>query len=308
MEILAAAECVPDLACAACGASDLAADGGAATCARCGRSYPSRSGVLDFVLLEELDADGLREHAANVVDLASKRSVRRRVGKGGRNPLLMAQTERAIRVVDRLMAPYGEDHTLVSVGSGSAFELRSLLARRRFARVYSSDLAWTATALAPEALRELGGRLGLFAASFDHLPVRRRSDRVGLVYLALHHVADPHRTLERMLDENFDHLVLVEPITNRLVELLARAGLARRVEYTGMRPEWLRVKRLRRIARERGCQLRIETWWEIPRSQLPRRVRKSRRAWWPLYLLVEGLSWLTRPFRLGSMAAIRFSR
>jgi hypothetical protein len=150
------------------------------------------------------------------------------------------------------------------------------------------------------------GELGLFAADYDHLPVRRRPGLAGFVYLALHHSEDPHRSLERLLDRNFDHLVIVEPVTNRLVDVLARLGLARKLEYSGLRPVWFDIGRVRRIARERDYELEIQTWWEIPRNQLPRRVRKSRLAWRPLYAFAVGCSWLTRPFRVGSMAAFRF--
>ena len=308
MELLSLEHCLADLMCPACGSTELSAGSEAVTCPGCGRSFPCQRGIVDFVLPEALTPDGRRERVTNAVDLASEKAVRRRVKKGERNPFLVAQTRRSMRAVERLMASYGNERTLVSVGSGSGYELRALLERRRFGRVYSSDLAWSATALVPELTKAFDGRLGLFAADFDHLPVRRQPGQVGFVYLALHHSPDPHRSLARLLERNFDELVMVEPLTNWLVEVLARLRLARRIEYSGAAPQWLRLRRLRRIAREHGHGLRVETWWEIPRDQLPRRLRRSRRAWWPLFALVEGISWLTRPFNMGSMAAIRLSR
>ena len=307
MELLAPADCLHDLVCPSCASAQLRDEGEAVTCSNCDRSFPCRRGVVDFVLPEALGADSRREQIANAVDLGSARAVQRRVRKGERNPFLMAQARRSMRVVERLMADYGEDYTLVSVGSGSGFELRVLLERRGFERVYSSDVAWTATALVPETTRWLDGRLGLFAADFGHLPLRKRPDHVGFLFLALHHAEDPYYSLARLLERNFEHLVVVEPVTNWLVEILARRGLARRVEYSGAEPQWLSLRRVRQLARELGYTVHVETWWEIPRDRLPRRLRKGQYAWRPLYALVEGVSRVLRPFRFGSMAAIRFT-
>jgi hypothetical protein len=307
MELLTLTECLDDLMCPACGSERLAATGEGVTCLECERSFPCRRGVVDFVLAEALGSDGQRERAANAVDLDSERAVERRLRKGERNPFLMAQARRSIRAAERLMAECGEARTLVSVGSGSGFELRVLLERRRFERVYSSDVAWTATALVPETTVGFDGRLGLFSADFDHLPLRRRREHVGFVFQALHHAEDPYGSLARLLERNFEHLVVVEPVTNWFVELLARTGLARRVEYSGVEPQWLRLRRVREVARELGYAVRVETWWEIPRDRVPRRLRRSRYAWRPLYALAEAVSWVLRPFEFGSMVAIRFS-
>lgn len=299
---------IEDLRCAACASQRLRDEFEEVVCERCARRFPCRQGVIDFVLVDALDATSREEHAANAVDLESQRAVRRRVDKGERNAILMAQMHYSIGAVERLLDWRPHGHTLVSLGSGSGFELRLLLACRAFERVYSSDLAWSTTALVPEVLRELDGDLGLFAADFDHCPVGSSEERLGLVFLALHHAEDPHRSLAGLLERNFDQLVIVEPITNWLVELLARAGLARRVEYSGIRPQWLDVCRMRRIARSHGCTMRIETWWELPRDAIPSRLRRSRHAWRLPLALIALWSRLTRPLYFGSMAAVRFDR
>lgn len=307
MDALAVGDALEDFACPACASERLVAIGEGVGCEACDRTFPTRGGVIDFVVTERLNATSRREHTANAVDLDSAKAIRRRVRKGAGNPMLMAQMRRSLGAVERLMAGYGADRTLISLGSGSGFELPLLLERRPFRRVYSSDLAWTSTALVPTVVRSFDGALGLFAADFDHLPIRRRSEHVGFVFLALHHADDPHETLERLL-EHFDTLVLVEPITNRFVEVLARLGLARRMEYSGTRPQWLSVLRLKEIARGHGFVLRVETWWELPRDAVPKRVRRSRHGWRPLVALVEGVSRLTAPARFGSMGAIGFER
>jgi len=308
MRLLAPGERIDGLRCPVCASERLRDEVAAVVCDRCSRSFVSRREVIDFVGVDLLDPTSRDEHAANAVDLASEKAVRRRMAKGERNPILMAQMDRSVDAIERLLDRRPHGSTLVSLGSGSGFELRLLLARRRFERVHSRDLAWSATALVPDVLRELDGELGLFAADFEHCPVRRAADHVGLVFLALHHAEDPHRALDRLLERNFDQLLLVEPTTNWLVELLARAGLARRVEYSGIRPQWLDVRRMRRIARSHGCAMRIETWWELPRDALPARLRRSRSAWRAPLALVALWSGLTRPLNFGSMAAVRFDR
>jgi hypothetical protein len=311
MRVLPVAQVLGDLRCPACEAEALREagdDAGGVGCGACGRRYPVRHGVVDFVLPERLSENTRREHRTNAVDLESARAMRRRVRKGERNPVLMAQARRSVRAVERVLGAHDPRGTLVSVGSGTGFELRLLLESRPFARVYSSDLAWSATALVPEVTRELPGDLGLFAADFDHLPTRRRPAQVGLSFLALHHADDPHASLERLLERSFDRLVLVEPTTNWLVELLARLGLARRVEYSGVRPEWLSLRRVRGIADRLGYATTVETWWEVPRDRLPRRIRKSRHGWRPVLAAVEALSALLRPLGFGSMAAIALER
>jgi hypothetical protein len=309
MRVLATSDCLGEFVCPACRSEQLQAREDVVACCACGRSFPHRRGVVDYVIADELDATGTREHAANAIELDSGKAVRRKLRKAkNTNPMLLAQMRRSIRAADRLMAAYGADRTLVSLGSGFGFELPLLLERRAFARVLSSDIAWSATALVPEVTERCHGDLVLFASDFDHVPLAKRDDRIGFVFLALHHAEDPHRTLAGLLDRNFDHLVLVEPLDNWLVEILARLGLARRVEYSGTRPQWLDPRRLREIARERGFDVRIETWWEIPRDKLPRRMRKSRFAWRPLFVVVEGVSWMLRPLAFGSMGAIAFRR
>ena len=133
-------------------------------------SIPLPQRVLDFVEPAGLDDEAAREHAANAVALDSPRKVQRRIEKGLRNPLLEAQTKRNVDVLVRLLAPYDASWALVSLGSGSGFELRALLSARAFDPVYSSDLAWSATSLVPQAVEPFEGRLGLFAADFAALP------------------------------------------------------------------------------------------------------------------------------------------
>ena len=74
--------------------------------------------------------------------------------------------------------------------------------------------------------------------------------RLGLVFQALHHTSDIHIALDSLLRNNFSTLVVVEPTTNWLIEFLAKLGLAKRVEYSGLNPSWLNLSEAKRIADE----------------------------------------------------------
>jgi uncharacterized protein YbaR (Trm112 family) len=309
MRVLAPSDCLADLICPACRSDRLRADESAIVCENCERAFPCRRGVADYVIPDQLDASGARRRAANAVELDSEKAVRRRLRRAtAGNPLVRAQTRRSMRVVDKFMSGYGRRWTLVSLGSGPGFELPLLFERHTFARVYSSDIAWSSTSLVPQIMHCYRGELGLFAADFEHIPLTRRDDLVGFVFLALHRAADPHRSLAAMLEQTFDHLVLVEPLSNPLVELLDRVRLACVPGYRATCPQRLQPRRMQEIAREHGFEMRMETWWEVPRWMLPRRVRKSRYGWVPLFLLGEAVSRALRERGLGTMAAVHFRR
>jgi CBS domain-containing protein len=132
--------------------------------------------------------------------------------------------------------------------------------------------------------------------------------RAGLVFQALHHAPDAHAALATLLDHNFDDLVIVEPLTNRLFGVLARFDLVQRVEYTGTRPDWLDLRRITEIATTRGYAVSSNTWWEIP-PYFSRDWLNARPALWHgFYQLVDGFSRTTNLVRFGSMAAVHLAR
>jgi uncharacterized protein YbaR (Trm112 family) len=307
VQVLSVSEAVADFACPACRAEVLVAGEDAVSCPACGRGYPVRDGVIDFVITEALSETGRRELAANALDLSSVKAVARATTKGERDWGEAERMRRTAAALDRLLAP-DEALELVSLGSGAGFELRHLLARRTFRRVYSSDLAWSRSAVVPQTIAALSGQLVLFASDFEHCPIKRQHGRLGLVFQALHHSDDAHRSLAALLDRNFDDLVLVEPITNWLVELLATLGLAKRTEYSGTKPDWMRIARIRSIARERAYEVRAVTWWDLPVERLPKGWRRRRGVLRLLFAAAAGFSRALSPVGLGSMAAVRLRR
>jgi hypothetical protein len=308
MQVLSPGEALETFACPACRWPDLEAEDDAVVCPACDRRYALRDGVVDFVLRDVLSETARRELEANAVDLASTKAVRKAVEKGERDWGKTERMRRTAVALSRYLDDYDNDTALVSLGSGAGYELKHLLAGRDFRRVYSSDIAWTRSALVPRTLEGERGELVVFAADFDHSPVKRRDRQLGLVFQALHHSDDAHRSLAVILERSFDDVIVVEPVTNWLVELLARLGQAKRVEYSGVQPDWMRLPRIRELARERGLDVRIITWWELPLERLPKRLRRSRRALRVLFAVTAAASRVLGVVRLGSMAAVHLSR
>jgi uncharacterized protein YbaR (Trm112 family) len=273
-----------------------------ARCARCGADYGREHGVLSFLVADQLSETNRNEIAANTFE---GEWVERMLHKEDWSPLHTHQMQWVIELVDHML-PAGLE--LFVLGAGTGFDLQLLLRRRSFERVYASDIAPAATALIARALEDYAGELGLFASEFGRCPVAKRPGSIGLVFQALHHAPDAHAALAALLDHNFDELVIVEPVTNPPLGLLARFDLVQRVEYTGTRPDWLRLARVEELAASRGFTVASRTWWEIPPYLARTWVNDHPRVWRSFYRAVDAFSRVTNAIRFGSMAAVHLSR
>ena len=173
----------------------------------------------------------------------------------------------------------------------------------------SSDISATLPQVVPTTLSGFSGSLGVFSSDFEHCPVARDPSMLGLVYQALHHSEDAHRALAALLKRNFDDLIVVEPVTNWIVELLAKAGLAKRQEYSGVEPDWMSLRRISEIADREGYSMRYRLWWELPPFVTDSKTVRR----WPVtgklaFAITRAASWATSRFGLGSMAAIRLTK
>ena len=310
MQQLTPKEMLEDLSCCYCHESSLlyrADPANEIVCESCGRIYPCDHSIPDFLLHEELDDTNRNEIAGNQVDLTDGSAVSRMASKDDWDSAYTRTLMQAIRIVAEFMRSYPDETVVVSLGSGTAFELKKLCELRSFRRVYSSDISRTTTRIAPVTLSAIDGQLGLFVAEFSRSPVSKRKGVLGLVFQALHHTADVHATLQNLLEDSFLDLVIVEPTTNWFVELLALFGIAKRTEYSGLKPSWLRLRRVRAIARQCGYRIRVRTWWEFP-PQLIWAFRRTPRLSRSIQAILEGFSWLSGWFHFGSMSAIHFTK
>jgi len=302
MQVMPLDELAKVLVCPMCRGGALEVRGEGVACRGCKRSFGAESGVLSFLVPDQLDETNKREIAGNTFDPALAERI---LDKEGWSPLATHQMNWVVDMVERML-PAGPD--LFALGAGTGFELTLLLRRRTFERVFASDIAPAATALIARALADYPGQLGLFASAFHRCPVPKRAGSLGLVFQALHHAADAHTALATLLDHNFDDLVIVEPVTNRFLGLLARFGLVQRVEYTGTRPDWLHIPRIEALARERGYRVASHTWWEIPPYVARKWMNEQPYVWRSVYRVFDAVSRVTNKARFGSMAAIHMTR
>jgi len=211
---------------------------------------------------------------------------------------------KGIRATAQFLSPYAAaGKTLVTVGSGMGFDLRMMENHVTFSRIIASDISWTAAHTIEKSIRSTSGTLGLLACDFQRCPVKLSSDVVGFAYEALHHSDDVHRTIDILLN-HFEHLVFVEPTRNWLVNIAARFGLSMNIEYSGLKPDWISLRRLRQTAQRRGYRMEASTWWPFPDWAVPKLFKQVRSLGSGLCRAVDGVSCLTRPFKFGAMSAV----
>jgi hypothetical protein len=287
------------------GRQTLKALEGEAACSACGRRFPVRDGILEFVNAEELDAEKARELTGQTIEL-SPENIRRFANKDSWSAYRGHFASRKFQVVADYMRDVPHD-TLLSLGSGFGFELKGLLPLHPFDRVFSSDLSFTKGCVVPHTLAQADVELCVFTSDLDECPFHSREVPV-LVYEALHHTPDIHRTLELLLARGFDHLLLVEPITNPLLRSLERWGLSRRVESSGVKPGRLHLATMERLARSHGYTSETTTMWVFPDDYLGRVATSGGPLQRAFLRLLESLSFATRPIRFGNFAIVHLRR
>jgi uncharacterized protein YbaR (Trm112 family) len=311
MYVLPVSELLCFLVCPACFTGRLSMgedrENPSVACTKCGRDFPRNDSFIDFVMDDHLDETSQRER--RFFDVSDEAAVFSTTQKDNWNSLYIGQATHNIDAIVELIRPGDQGRVLCSIGSGAGFELKLLLKRCPFDKVLSSDISPRLPVAVPATLSEFSGKLGVFASEFEHCPVAKEQPTLGLVYQALHHSSDAHRSLVKLLDQNFDELIIVEPVTNWLVEILSLVGLAKRREYSGLDPDWMRISRIRQIGNERGYYMQTRIWWELPpliagNAALEKRPTIAR----AIVQSVRLLSWLTGFVGLGSMAAIRLSK
>ncbi|HLL21981.1 MAG TPA: class I SAM-dependent methyltransferase [Kofleriaceae bacterium] len=303
MKVMPLEELLRAVCCPMCRGGELVIADDGARCERCDHRYGTERGVLSFLIADELSQTNQNEIVANTFD--DPYWIEKMLNKDDWSPLLSQQMAKVIELVDGMLPP---SRDLFVLGAGTGYDLQLLLKRRSFDRVFASDISPGATALIARALASYSGELGLFASEFGRCPVPRKEGNVGLVFQALHHAPDAHGALATLLDHNFDDLVIVEPVTNPPLGLLAKFDLVQRVEYSGTRPDWLHLGRVEALAKERGYKVASQTWWEIPPYFARAWIHERPWATRAFGDFVDVVSRVTNVMRFGSMAAIRFER
>lgn len=312
MELIAPEEVADDLVCPACLKGVLAVETtGSETqvrCVECGKHYECHDRIMRLLSEEHLLDHHHQEIEGNEYDTSDPEAVFHDTHKESWNRYYTEMLMHDIRYVLRMMKDYSDETTLVCLGAGAGFDLKAILSRRKFRRVLASDISLTALSLVPIALSSFEGSLGLFTSELGRCPIRKNPKCLGFVFQALHHAPDIHAALESLLRRNFDNLIIVEPTTNWLVEILARLGLAKRKEYSGIMPDWINLRVAERIAAKYGYDMKAYTWWEVPHGLFMKTTPFKQCALLSRLLLSSALavSAITNAFRLGCMSVILF--
>jgi hypothetical protein len=286
--------------------ASLSWNGSDVVCQRCARLFPVRHDILDLVDEPSLDSETRRELRGNTVSLDDQ-SIEYNASKderSGQYYTYLSEKKMAclLRYLDRISCS-----ALISLGSGTGYEIKCLSKRLPLETVYASDLSFTILYVARYTLQDVDIDFGRFTSDLQHCPVKS-SDIPILIYEALHHTNDLHATLEDLLKARHSNLFLVEPTENVFIRWLARWGLAQRVEYSGLKPTRLRLGTLRSLCRRYGYRARITTQWVIPDDYFRLMCRNSRVLEQTVLFLVELLSGVGNVVKFGNVAIVRLEK
>ncbi len=289
------------LSCSCSNSSTLVDKGGKIVCEDCKKEYSVRDNILEFVEPSELDADTLRELKAHTYELTQER-IEKLANKDSWSNFYShfanRKTGHLMRYLDKI-----EGAQIFSLGAGTGFELKKILSLRKFNAVYASDLSYTALRILPHSIDQFDVKCGLFTSDLENCPVKCKDIPI-LIYEALHHTKEMHLTIEQLLIKNYNNILLVEPSTNFIVQFLSKMGLAQREEYSGLKPMWLELKKLRKLCRRYGYKMSVTTMWEIPEEYFRRFYKKEGSVQAIALLLIDAVSCITNIFKVGSFSIV----
>jgi hypothetical protein len=307
--ILAPDAYLPLLRCPCSSRGLLSRDGEAVRCGACNAAYEIKGGtVLDLVDPSSLDPETAREWRGNLrpatpAQIAAAVSAERRTLWRSFYSLSRRRSIKRLAVfLDRI----GCDR-IFSLGSGTGREIEYLLHFRPLAEIYCSDLSLTSLQFIPAKLAPYDLRLGLFTSDLNHCPVEN-SDVPIVIVNALHHTGDMHAALEGILARGPSHVFFVEPTDNALIRFLARKGVARRVEYSGVNPGRLHLRKLRTISRRCGFRIRLATMWIFPEDYYRRIFGKSRLIQKAFIAFLDVFSAATNLIKFGNASVVHLER
>ena len=296
------------LACPHCSGS-VHVDGGEVRCADCRQLFSiSDRGIAEFVTADRLDAETSRELEGNTYRISAEEAVAWTMVENQSiwDSYYGMQRTHTIRTLSR----YLEDVDVGEVfflGVGTGRDILFLSRYHQFETIYASDLSISALRIAVARLQDYPLALGLFTADLAAAPIGTVEKPVFIVN-ALHHTEDMHAALERLLQRGHRNLFLVEPADNFLVRFLAQYGYARRIEYSGVKPGRLNLKRLQEMARQHDYELEVTTHWNFPEDY----YNKLFPEWRPVQKVFLGalhlFSRLTAPFSFGNSVVVHLQK
>jgi hypothetical protein len=287
------------LNCSCSNHSTLIDKGGEIVCENCNKEYSISNNILEFVEPLELDVDTLRELKANTYDL-TQQTINHMANKDSWSNFYShfanKKSEHLMCYLEKI-----ESDQIFSLGTGTGFELRKILSLRKYNTVYASDLSYSALRIVPHSINQFDVRCGLFTSDLENCPITWQDIPI-IIYEALHHTKDLHLTIEKLLIKNYNNILFVEPSTNFIIQYLTKMGLAQREEYSGLKPKWLELKKLRKLCRRHGYEMFVTTMWEIPEEYFRKFYKKEGLIQAITLFLIDVISGITNLLKIGSFS------
>jgi hypothetical protein len=149
--------------------------------------------------------------------------------------------------------------------------------------------------------------LGLFTSDLDACPVKSKNIPI-LIVNALHHTEDMHGALEQLLGKGYRNILLVEPTNNILLRFLASRGFARRIEYSGVYPGRLELRKLHAFGAAYNYRVSVTTGWALPEDYYRRLFGGSRRLEHAVLALLDMFSAVTNLVKFGNYSVVHLSK
>jgi hypothetical protein len=271
-------------------------------CSQCKNNYRIKNGILEFVIYNDLNKETRRELKGNSFAL-TKSNIKHYASKDTWSSYYYHFVNQKFTYLISYLNTF-RFKGLISLGSGPGFEIKEILKRKPIKTIFSSDLAFSATSVVPETLKDYDIDLCLFTSDLNKTPVLPNTSYPILIYEALHHTGDMHLSIEKLLQKGYKNILFVEPSTNFLINILAKYGRAQRVEYSGLKPEFLNIGTLKKLSKKYNYALKIHTIWDIPEDYF-RIICKNKSTLQSIILrFIDLISYVTNFFQFGSFAIV----
>lgn len=269
-------------------------------CTYCLKKFNIRNNIIEFVNPKNLDAETKRELSGNFYKLNKETIAKYATKDKWSNYHRYCSDKKLDRVIDNLESIPLKG--IISLGSGTGFEIKKILDQKKIDLILSSDLSFSATCIVPYTLKDNDITLCLFTSDMNHPPIIPNPKMPVLIYEAMHHTGDIHYTMDQLLSQGYKNILFVEPTTNFIVRYLAKRGLAQRVEYSGGKPDFLDLPTLRKICKKYNYRLKVETVWEFPEDYLNKILKGNPFLEFLFMRFMDVVSYIGNTFKIGSMS------
>lgn len=275
-------------------------------CRKCQRRFLIRNHILEFIVDKELDSETRRELRGNRIAL-TKKNIEHYATKDEWSSYYNHFVNQKFGYLMSYLNSV-RMKGITSLGSGPGFELKQILKRKQIDTIFSSDLAFSTTRVVPIALKDFDITLCLFTSDINNTPVLSNDSFPVLVYEALHHTGSIHLAIEKLLQKKYKNIFFVEPSTNFVIKILAKFNLAQRIEYSGVKPDFLDIGKLKRLAKKYKYKLKIRTLWDVPEEFIRVVCKKESSLEKILVWLIDLISKVGDKFQFGSFAVVSLER